>query len=147
METTDIVLALWQSAPVLSLLIVIVGIWRPKWFLFWMEQPKPFYMFMIGSVAFLGSYFGYSLKIGQPLVIALLHPLILFSILFLVTGLINPAWVFGTSRLDRLWVMAVAAVLFMGFMTLQGMYYGPKAKRAHPLPSETQTPSSQPKPQ
>jgi hypothetical protein len=139
METTDIVLAIWQSAVILSLLLVIAGVLRPKWFLFWMQEPKPFYMFVIGSLAFMGSYFGYSLKVGSPLPIAALHAAILFSILFLLVGLVNPSWVFGTARLDRLWVMAVAAALFMGFMTLQGMYYGPKTKRAHPLPSEIQT--------
>ncbi len=141
METSDIVLAIWQSAVILALLLVIAGVLRPKWFLFWMQHPKPFYMFVIGSITFMGSYFGYSLKVGSPLPIAALHAAILFSILFLLIGMINPSWVFGTAKLDRLWVMAVAAVLFMGFMTLQGVYYGPKTKRAHPLPGEPQTTS------
>jgi hypothetical protein len=137
---TDLVLALWQSAPLLALLVVIAGVLRPKWFLFWMQEPKPFYMFALGSLLFMGSYFGYSLKVGQPLIIAALHAAILFSLLFLLVGLINPGWVFGTAKLDRLWVMAVALGLFMAFMTLQGMYYGPKAKRAQP-PTQTQTPN------
>lgn len=141
MKTVDIVLTIWQSAPILSLLLIIAGLLRPKWFLFWMEEPKPFYMFVIGSILFMGSYFGYSLKVGSPLPIAALHAAILFSIVFLLAGLINPSWVFGTAKLDRLWVMAVFAALFMGFMTLQGMYYGPKTKRIHPLPSEQTAPS------
>ncbi len=135
---TDLVLALWQSAPIVALLVVIAGVLRPKWFLFWIEEPKPVYMFALGSLLFLGTYFGYSLKIGQLPVIAALHAAILFSIVFLLVGLVNPRWVFGTAKLDRLWVMAVALGLFMGFMTLQGMYYGPKAKRAQP-PTQTQT--------
>lgn len=139
METTDIVLTIWQSAVILSLLLIIAGVLRPKWFLFWMQAPKPFYMFAIGSIVFIGSYFGYSLKVGSPLPIAALHAAILFSIPFLLVGLVNPSWVFGTAKLDRLWVIAVALGMFMAFMTLQGMYYGPKARRAHPLPSETQT--------
>ncbi|GAB6067410.1 hypothetical protein JCM13664_07280 [Methylothermus subterraneus] len=144
METINLALTLWQSAVVLSLLVVIAGVLRPKWFLFWIEEPKPFYMFALGSLLFMGSYFGYSLKVGSPLPIAALHAGILFAILLFVLGLINPSWVFGTPKLDRLWVMAIALALFMGFMTLQGMYYGPKAKRVHPLPSEAQpTPPAQ----
>lgn len=145
METSDIALTLWQSAVILSLLLVIAGVLRPAWFLFWMKEPKPFYMFVVGSLVFMTSYFGYSLKVGTPLPIAAIHAVILFSILFLVIGLINPSWVFGPAKLDRLWVMAVALALFMGFMTLQGMYYGPKKRQpAAPPPTETQQPAGPP---
>lgn len=145
METGDIVLTIWQSAVILSLLLVIAGVLRPGWFLFWLQEPKPFYMFVVGSLVFMASWFGYSLKVGTPLPIAAIHAVILFSILFLLIGMINPSWVFGTTKLDRLWVMAVATVLFMGFMTLQGMYYGPKKRPpTAPAPTEARQPAELP---
>jgi len=132
----DIGLVVFQAAVILSLILMIVGLLRPGWFLFWLKEPKPFYMFVISAVLFLVSYFGFGIKAGTPWPIAAIHAVILFSVLFLVVGLINPAWVFGRP-VDRLWVIMIAAALFMGFMTLQGMYYGPKGKRRHPLPTET----------
>lgn len=146
----DIWLMIWQAAVVLSLLFLAVGLAKPEWVLFWMKKPKRVYLFAAGSLLFMGSYFGFSLRFGDPIPIAALQAAILFSVLFLVAGLINPRWVFGTTRLDRLWVMMIAIVLFMGFMTLKGMYYGPKSKRRHPLLSEThqapQTPATPPTP-
>lgn len=131
----DIKLVIFQSLVVLSLLVILVGVLRPQWFLGWMKNPKPVYMFAAGSLLFLVSYFFYSLRIGNPWQVAAIHAVVLFSVIFLIFGLINPRWVFGTDRLDRLWVMAIAAALFMGFMTLLGMYYGPKNKRRMPPPS------------
>lgn len=133
----DIGLVIFQSAVVLSLILMLAGLLRPGWFLFWLKEPKPFYMFVIASILFLASYFGFAIKVGTPWPIAAIHAVILFSVLFLVAGLINPVWVFGRP-MDRLWVILIAAVLFMGFMTLQGMYYGPKNKRRHPPPTETE---------
>ncbi len=130
----DIGLIIFQAAVILSLILMIVGLLRPGWFLFWLKEPKPFYMFVISAVLFLVSYFGFGIKVGTPWPIAAIHAVILFSVLFLVVGLINPAWVFGRP-VDRLWLIMIAAALFMGFMTLQGMYYGPKGKRRHPLPT------------
>ncbi len=132
----DIGLIVFQAAVILSLILMVVGLLKPDWFLFWLKEPKPFYMFVISAALFLASYFGFGIKVGTPWPIAAIHAVILFSVLFLGAGLINPAWVFG-KPVDRLWVIMIAAALFMGFMTLQGMYYGPKGKRRHPLPTET----------
>ncbi|XSG85432.1 MAG: hypothetical protein ACPW60_01600 [Methylohalobius sp. ZOD2] len=146
-EIQNTSLLIFQSAVIISLILLVAGVIKPGWFLFWMKAPKPFFMFVIGSVIFMGCYFGYSLKVGSPAPIAAIHALILFSILFLVLGLINPSWVFGTTKLDRIWVMAIGALLFMGFMTLQGVYYGPKNKRPHtPAPESSIKPQKSPQP-
>ncbi len=141
-DMVDIKLAIFQSLVVLSLLVILVGVLKPNWFLGWMKNPKPVYMFAIGSLMFMVSYFFYSLRIGNPWQIAAIHAVVLFSVIFLIFGLINPRWVFGTDRLDRLWVMTIAAALFMGFMTLQGMYYGPKNKRRVPPPESKAAPAN-----
>ncbi len=121
-EMQDISLVVFQSAVIVSLLFLAVGLAKPNWFIGWMKRPRPVYIFYVGVLLFLISFTGLGLKVGDALPAAVLKALVLFSVLFLVVGLINPIWVFGFQKADRFWVMTVFAVLFMGFMTLLGPY-------------------------
>ncbi len=146
MQDINISLTIFQAAVVVSLLILAIGVAKPGWILFWMKNSKRFYMFLIGLLLFMGSYFAFSLKMGNPIPIAAIHAVVLSDVLFLVIGLINPSWVFGTEKLDRLWVSIIAVLLFMGLMTLQGMYYGPKNKRRINPPTAIEQPQPAPNP-
>ena len=129
MQYVDISLTIFQAAVIISLLFLAVGMAKPGWLLFWVEKPKRIYLFIPGILLFIGCYFAFSMKTGTPMPIAAIHAVILADALFLIIGMINPAWVFGSEKPDRLWVSIIAVLLFMGLMTLQGMYYGPKNKR------------------
>ncbi len=142
MQSIDISLTIFQAAVILSLLLLAVGMARPGWILFWVKNPRQFFLFIPGLILFMGSYFAFSLKVGNPMPIAAVHAVILADVLFLIIGMINPSWVFGTERLDRLWVSIIAVLVFMGMMTLQGMYYGPKNKRQPPLSNTLEQPQS-----
>ena len=121
-EMQDISLVVFQSAVIVSLLFLAVGLAKPNWFIGWMRRPRPVYIFYVGVLLFLISFTGLGLKVGDELPEAVIKALVLFSVLFLIVGLINPAWVFGSEKADRFWVMSASAILFMGFMTLLGPY-------------------------
>ena len=45
---------------ILSVLLLVVGLWKPKWILFWMDKPSRFAIIMIFSVMIMigGTMFG-----------------------------------------------------------------------------------------
>jgi|GEM_PF-4263811 len=137
MQNLDFSLPMFQAAVIVSLLFVAVGVTKPGWILFKMKNPKRVYTFLLGLVLFIGSYVAFSMKVGNPWQIATIHALLLADLMFLIVGMINPSWVFGSERLDRLWVSIIAVLLFMGLMTLQGVYYGPKSKHQDKQSTDT----------
>lgn len=133
-------LVVFQSGSVLALLLLAVGVVKPGWILFWMDHPKPFYLFIAGVVLFILSFTGLGLKVGDAPIEALLKAMVIVSILILIVGLINPAWVFGTEKADRFWVLTAFALLFMGFMTLLGPYLKARSEAGQSNFNVTQEP-------
>lgn len=58
--TTAVIVATLKALVVLSILILIIGLIKPKWVLFWMKEPNRILVSCIAIALFMGSLTGYS---------------------------------------------------------------------------------------
>ncbi|MEE9355264.1 MAG: hypothetical protein V3U75_06715 [Methylococcaceae bacterium] len=66
----------------------------------------------------------------------------IITVLFLIIGSINPAWVFfWQKKPERVWVVGIAAVMLMGTLTL----YGEGLRRKQENQEAAATPTNPPK--
>jgi len=64
--TIAVVVAMLKAFVVLSILILIVGLIKPKWILFWMKEPNRIMISGIALLLFMGSMTGYTQLTVQP---------------------------------------------------------------------------------
>ena len=64
--TIAVVVAMLKALVVLSILILIVGLIKPKWILFWMKEPNRIMVSGIALLLFMGSMTGYTQLTVQP---------------------------------------------------------------------------------
>lgn len=120
----------FQISSLFSLIILIIGLFKPKWILFWMKNPEPFYVFVLATLLFMGSFAGLGIASGARALVVFFQAMIALSILVLIVGLINPKWVlFRMRKPDRFYILVIATLLFMGSVTGLGMALGAKGKR------------------
>lgn len=123
-----------QAGVLIAVLLAIFGALFPKWFIGWVHETRlkrwldwindPFALFVIASVLFFYSFINLARFDGDPWLFATLKSLVLYSLLFFVTGLINPEAVFAryAEKLGRFWVMVIGTLAFMATMTALGEY-------------------------
>ena len=64
--TIPVAVALLKALVVLSILILIIGLIKPKWILFWMKEPNRIIVSGIALLLFMGSMTGYTQLTVQP---------------------------------------------------------------------------------
>ncbi len=64
--TIAVAVAMLKAFVVLSILILIVGLIKPKWILFWMKEPNRIMISGIALLLFMGSMTGYTQLTVQP---------------------------------------------------------------------------------
>jgi len=64
--TIAVAVAMLKALVVLSILILIVGLIKPKWILFWMKEPNRIMISGIALLLFMGSMTGYTQLTVQP---------------------------------------------------------------------------------
>ena len=64
--TIAVAVAMLKALVVLSILILIVGLIKPKWILFWMKEPNRIMVSGIALILFMGSMTGYTQLTVQP---------------------------------------------------------------------------------
>ena len=64
--TIAVAVAMLKALVVLSILILIVGLIKPKWILFWMKEPNRIMVSGIALLLFMGSMTGYTQLTVQP---------------------------------------------------------------------------------
>jgi len=62
--TTAVLVATLKALVVLSILILIVGLIKPKWVLFWMKEPTRILVSSIALIMFMGAFTGYTIETG-----------------------------------------------------------------------------------
>lgn len=66
MFTTAIIVALFKALVVLSVLVLILGLIKPKWVLFWAKEPNRILASGVALVMFMGSMTGWSYYEVKP---------------------------------------------------------------------------------
>ena len=66
MVAIAVVVAALKALVVLSVLILIIGLIKPKWVLFWMDQPSRVLVSGIALILFMGSMTGWSQFTVKP---------------------------------------------------------------------------------
>ena len=61
-----VIVAAFKALIVLSVLILIIGLIKPKWVLFWMKEPNRILVSGIPLLLFMGSWTGYTQFTVQP---------------------------------------------------------------------------------
>lgn len=64
--TIAVIVATFKALVVLSILILIIGLIKPKWVLFWMKEPNRILVSGIALVLFMGSMTGWSQFTVKP---------------------------------------------------------------------------------
>ena len=64
--TIAVAVAMLKALVVLSILILIIGLIKPKWILFWMKEPNRIMVSGIALLLFMGSMTGYTQLTVQP---------------------------------------------------------------------------------
>ncbi len=64
--TIPVAVALLKALVVLSILILIIGLIKPKWILFWMKEPNRIIVSGIALLLFMVSMTGYTQLTVQP---------------------------------------------------------------------------------
>ena len=64
--TIPVAVALLKALVVLSILILIIGLIKPKWILFWMKEPNRIIVSGIALLLFMASMTGYTQLTVQP---------------------------------------------------------------------------------
>ncbi len=64
--TIAVAVAMLKALVVLSILILIIGLIKPKWILFWMKEPNRIMISGIALLLFMGSMTGYTQLTVQP---------------------------------------------------------------------------------
>lgn len=123
-----------QAGVLVAILLMVFGAFFPRWFLGWIDETrfkrwlswvnKPFALFIIASVLYFYCFINLSMGGESDLAFATIKALVLYSILFFMTGLINPEAVFASfaQKLGRFWAMVIGTLAFMATMTALGEY-------------------------
>ncbi len=147
-ETLSVRQIYLQAGVLVAILLMIFGALFPSWFLSWVHETRvkkwldwindPFALFVIASLLFFYSFINLARMDGDPWLFATIKALVLYSVLFLITGLIDPEAVFArySKRLGRFWVMVVGTLAFMATMTALGEYMK-RTGRLEPPPLKT----------
>jgi hypothetical protein len=61
-----VMVAVLKALVVLSILVLIIGLIKPKWVLFWMKEPSRLLVSCIALLMFMGSMTGYSQLTVHP---------------------------------------------------------------------------------
>ncbi len=61
-----VLVATLKALVVLSILILLIGMIKPKWILFWMKEPSRLLVSSIALILFMGSMTGYSQLMVKP---------------------------------------------------------------------------------
>jgi len=63
---TAVAVAALQALIVLSFIILIIGLIKPKWVLFWMKEPSRLVVSSIALILFMGSWTGHTMLTVKP---------------------------------------------------------------------------------
>lgn len=66
MAAAAVIVAIFKALIVLSILILVIGLFKPKWILFWVQDPNRFLVSGIALLLFMGSVTGWSQFTVQP---------------------------------------------------------------------------------
>jgi hypothetical protein len=66
MSIAAVMVAVLKALVVLSILVLIIGLIKPKWVLFWMRDPSRLLVSCVALLLFMGSMTGYSQLTVQP---------------------------------------------------------------------------------